>query len=289
MSIDIKLSIQLLKDFLEKNYQPSDIKIKDFIMKMVDILYCTPYKNNYIDLANNELKKLIPIEKTLIYNQPEHGVPIGNWPSQVLGNFLTTYILNEITNLGYKFVHYTDDTAVIVTDKKKWLKNLNYIKELYKTKLNLIIHPNKHYLQHYSKGVLFLGRKLQHHRKLPSNRTFNSVNKVVTFYSKILTNKKYNWKNLVDFQNSLNSYLGLLRSMNTFNIRKKLLNKINNSLIGKYYTIDLLHYEKIVLKKCCRIEILYKNFYNYKKYLCRINQKIIKILYFLKFSTIYYI
>ena len=52
MSIDIKLSIQLLKDFLEKNYQLSDIKIKDFIMKMVDILYCTPYKNNYIDLLH---------------------------------------------------------------------------------------------------------------------------------------------------------------------------------------------------------------------------------------------
>ncbi len=282
MSIDIKLSIKLIKEFLENHYYPSTMERKRFVMNLVDILYGTVYQDNYIDLSNNELKQLIPIEKTLIYNQPEKGVPIGNWPSQILGNFLTTFILNEITKLGYKFVHYTDDTAVIVTDKNKWLKDLNYIKKLYKEKLNLIIHPHKIYLQHYSKGINFLGRKIKVKRKLPSNRTFNSVHKVVRFYTEILPGHNYTWKNLIDFQNSLNSYLGLLRSMNTFNIRKTLLNKINNSPIGKYYTIDLLHYEKIVLNKICQLENKYKRNYFYNKQLCRITQKLIKIKYQLK-------
>lgn len=277
MSIDIKLSIKLIKEFLENHYYPSTMERKRFVMNLVDILYGTPYQDNYVDLSNNKLKKIIPIEKTLVYNQPKRGVPIGNWPSQILGNFLTTFILNEITKLGYKFVHYTDDTAVIVTDKNKWLKDLKYIKELYKEKLNLIIHPHKIYSQHYSKGINFLGRKVKVNRKLPSDRTFNSVHKVVRFYTEILPETNYTWKNLINFQNTLNSYLGLLRSMNTFNIRKKLLNKINNSPIGEYYTIDLLHFEKIVLHKCCRLESKYKRHYIYNKRIIRLMKELYKI------------
>ena len=76
MSIDVKLSSKLMSEFIEKEFQNNPKK--DLLIYLCNFLYNSNYCSNYIDLANKNIDKKLKREKTLIYNQPERGVPIGN-------------------------------------------------------------------------------------------------------------------------------------------------------------------------------------------------------------------
>lgn len=263
MSIDIKLSSKLMSEFIEKEFQNNPRK--NLLLYLCNFLYNSNYCSNYIDLANPNIDKKLKREKTLIYNQPKRGVPIGNWPSQILGNFLTTFALNYLTKLGYKFVHYTDDTAIIVTDKKKYLKDIKLLEQFYQDQLHLKLHPNKRYLQHYSKGITFLGRKIKLNRKLPSNRTFYSLIGLLRRYLILLKSDKYNVKFATDFHNSFNSYFGLLRTTNSFRLRKIIINSIHKFQFYQYFKITKDIYTKINLKEKYKQNNLYKSYFKIMK------------------------
>ena len=271
MSIDVKLAIQLMSEFIERELH--NHPRKELLLYLCNFLYNSNYCSNYIDLANKNIDKKLKREKTLIYNQPERGVPIGNWPSQILGIFLTTFALNYLTKLGYKFVHYTDDTAIIVTDKEKYLSDIKLLEQFYQDKLHLKLHPNKRYLQHYSKGITFLGRKIKVNRKLPSNRTFYSLIGLLRRYLILLKSDKYNVKFATDFHNSFNSYFGLLRTTDSFRIRKTIINIIDKFQFFQYFKSNKNIYSKINLKNIFKQNNLYKKYFK----ILKINNVINKI------------
>lgn len=259
MSIDVEIAERLMTEFIEAHFD--DGNMKNLLLYLTRILYRTNYSNKVIEHSNRMLEGMLPIEKSLLTNQPERGVPIGNWPSQEMGNFLTSFILKHISSLGYRFVHYTDDTAILLYNKRQFSEDVVRIEDYYKKELNLILHKNKRYVQHYSKGIQFLGRKVRYNRILPSNMTYNSVQRCVGKYTRI---SRPNARQLTEFMQSFNSYIGLLRTMNAYRIRKELFNKITTSRIGRYYIIDNNNYNKIVLKKNYTIKNNYKIYYKEK-------------------------
>lgn len=252
MSIDVKLAYTLMCRYI--NWAYKDDPLKDLLLYLTSVLYLTDYSKCVEDHSNPAMEAKLNPEKSILNSLPERGVPIGNWPSQIIGNFLTSFALNYIQKLGYKyFVHYTDDTIFILNDKKKFLNDVNEIAKFYDNKLHLTLHPKKRYIQHYSKGIKFLGRKLKFNRILPSNRTYNSV--------KLLVDKIPSYdisiKNLDMFMQSYNSYMGLLRTMTAYNLRKRFCYNVKNSKFGKYYKIDIKCYHKIVLKKQYHLKNIY--------------------------------
>jgi hypothetical protein len=87
--------------------------------------------------------------------------------------------------LGIKYYgRYVDDFVLIHHDRE-YLKSLipsisTYLKE----ECHLLLHPSKIYLQHYSKGVLFLGTMIKPYRNYLRKRTFGY------FYQKMQTLNK---------------------------------------------------------------------------------------------------
>lgn len=93
---------------------------------------------------------------------PRHkGVPIGNINSQYLANLILTVLDYFIKyNLGIRHVRYMDDFTMVDKDLKKILKAIPEIEKLLRDTLKLKLHPDKKYIQHFSKGVKFIGVSL---------------------------------------------------------------------------------------------------------------------------------
>jgi retron-type reverse transcriptase len=142
------------------------------------------------------------------------GLPLGNLTSQL---FVNVY-MNEFDQFvkhklkAKHYIRYADD-FVILSDNYSWLENLlPKISEFLNNQLKLIIHPNKVSIRTFASGVDFLGWvNFPNHRILRTG-TKRRMLKRITINS---TNE------------SLISYLGLLKHGNTFKLRKKVFELTN--------------------------------------------------------------
>ena len=139
------------------------------------------------------------------------------------------------------------------------------ITSYYKDKLGLTVHPNKKYIQHYSKGVELLGQKLRFNRILPSDRIYHNI----TWYidrtiGKASVKTKYVFVYKDKILSSVNSYLGMLRQMNAFKLRRKICKQIETSTLGRVFEISP-DFTKITIKKQYSTKTYYKQQYKLLK------------------------
>ena len=278
-NIDTNLLAEKMKVFIENNLE--NHPYKDKLLYLTNCLYVIDWHKVKITRMEKEGNLQVPKEKSLFYKDPYIGVPIGNWPSQVGGNFLTSFALTFIRGLGYNyFVHYTDDTSFVITNKNKFLKDIKIIEKYYKEVLHLELHKNKRYLQHYSKGITVLGRRIKYNKCIPSKMTFKTINKLI---NNIINcrNLKYN---LESVSQSLNSYMGMLVHMTTYNYRKKIMEKLYNS-VEKYFDIyetkqQILSFEphitEIQFNANYNMKIELLRIKNIKDYTIKINNQCVK-------------
>ena len=92
--------------------------------------------------------------------------------------------------------------------------------------LYMSLHPDKRYLQHYSKGVKLVGAVVKPGRIYISNRIKGKFYNKIMRYNK-LADKGLQAENVEKFVQTINSYMGMMVHYNTYNIRKH----IGNDLI----------------------------------------------------------
>jgi len=113
-----------------------------------------------------------------------------------------------------------------VHENKEYLKEL--ITELSKflcSTLQLTLHPKKKYLQHYSKGVKFIGVVVMPNRIYIANRTIGNFYNAIEKQNKIARDHKPEMEEQTAFQSSMNSYLGIIQHYKTYRMRKKMIFK----------------------------------------------------------------
>ncbi|MBI4092898.1 MAG: group II intron reverse transcriptase domain-containing protein [Candidatus Kerfeldbacteria bacterium] len=140
------------------------------------------------------------------------GLPLGNLTSQLLVNVY----MNEFDQFvkhklkAKYYIRYADD-FVLISDDRDWLMNLiPQIREFLTEKLRLTLHPNKVSVKTLASGVDFLGWvHFPTHRVLRTATKHGMMRKV----REHATNE------------TLQSYLGLLKHGNTHKIRQKVLNE----------------------------------------------------------------
>lgn len=168
------------------------------------------------------------------------GLPIGNLTSQLFSNIYMHEFDEYVSKtLGIKhYGRYVDDFIIINKDKlflKKLIKSFKYY---LKVKLDLKIHPEKIYLQHYRKGVEFLGSFIKPNRVYIGNRTKKNFFQLILSINKLLENDISLAQNdLFKIRDSFNSYLGLLKWFNTFNLRYIYMQKLHIGFY-KYFYVD---------------------------------------------------
>lgn len=209
MSIDREFLYNIVKDVLTAKYQGENINNWLWLWKLV---ITNAPENNCTKTGNLNLWKDLPINKSLFTSNGK-GLPIGNLSSQILANLLLSkldnFVLNKIGTGGYG--RYVDDFILIHNDKTYLKQLLTEIKYFLRDELKLVLHPRKIYLQSVQKGVAFIGAYIKPNRIYVNHRIIKGCKRIFK-----------NYKNVKQYIQQINSYLGMLKHFNTKKIRWKL-------------------------------------------------------------------
>lgn len=128
--------------------------------------------------------------------------------------------------LGLKYYGRYVDDFIIVHHDKEYLKSLiPQLSNILLSTLQLTLHPKKIYLQHYSKGVKFLGTVIKPNRIYIANRTKGNFYNAIEKQNKVIQNHKPTKEDKAAFLSSMNSYLGIMKHYKSYKLRKKMIFK----------------------------------------------------------------
>lgn len=207
---------------LSKNNHKNIFALKCDIRKFFDSIN----QDILLDLIKEKIQdeNTIWLIKTIIKsfkNENNKGLPLGNVTSQLFANIylneLDQFIKHKLKEKYY--IRYCDD-FIILSDNKIHLDELVIlISDFLKQNLNLTLHPDKIIIRKYSQGIDFLGYVI-----LPYYRVLRTKTKKRIF-NKLSKKKKDLELGLISeesFNQSLNSYFGVLKHCKGYKIWKKI-------------------------------------------------------------------
>lgn len=218
-------AVDRLEHFARKqsvNYRKEIFALKCDVRKFFDsidqniLLNLIEKKIDDLDCSNLIKKILFSFEVS-----SRIGLPLGNVTSQLFANIY----LNELDQFIKRklkarfYIRYCDD-FVILSDDRNYLENLiEEINNFLQSKLKLKLHQDKILIQKYHRGIDFLGYVV-----FPDHRILRTKTKRRMFRK--IREKKELWDNLeIDdesFNQSIQSYLGVLAHCSSKKIREKL-------------------------------------------------------------------
>ncbi len=149
-------------------------------------------------------------------------MPIGNLTSQIFANIFLDkldWFIKKQLRIKY-YYRYADDFAIIHHDFIHLEKCIGSIKDFLRVKLGLELHPQKVQIRKLRQGIDFLGYII-----LPHYTTLRTKTKKRMF-KKIRLNKEKLKKGLISkesFNQSLQSYYGILKHCSGFKIKKDIM------------------------------------------------------------------
>lgn len=151
------------------------------------------------------------------------GIPIGNLTSQLFANvymYEFDQFMKHILKVKH-YIRYTDDFVIVAEDESHLQSLLPHIKAFLRYHLRLQLHPHKVTIRKYRQGIDFLGYiLLPHHRVLRTKtrrRIFRKLHEKSDLVSQGICSPE-------SFEQSLQSYLGVLSHANTYGLRNDIRN-----------------------------------------------------------------
>ncbi|MBI5222607.1 MAG: RNA-directed DNA polymerase [Candidatus Magasanikbacteria bacterium] len=149
------------------------------------------------------------------------GLPLGNVTSQLFANIylnkLDQFVKHELKVKYY--LRYCDDFIILHNDRRWLEEQVPKIKDFLQNKLSLLLHPDKVSIKKYSQGIDFLGYVV-----LPHHIVLRTKTKRRMF--KKLAEKRRLWQvgelTAESFNQSLQSYLGMLKHGNCFALKREI-------------------------------------------------------------------
>ena len=249
MSMDKTILYKMLSMFIKERYHNQD---KDILLQLIkQIVFHKPEKHCIIKGSRSDWNGL-PCYKSLFWSDENCGLPIGNLTSQVFANFYLNQLdkfVSEVLKIPY-YGRYVDDFVLIHQNKEELLKAKKKIESFLKSRLKLTLHPQKVYLQHYSKGVKFIGAVIKPNRIYIANRTKNNLyRKIYKWLPKMANSLQDTLSGLGGFMSCINSYLGFMKHYSTFKLRHNIISKLDKTFLNN--VIELVpRAEKLAINKC---------------------------------------
>ena len=248
MSIHKPMLADMIDDFVLKCYDGDD---KDDLRFLCRLYIMHRPEENCERHSPEQLWTHIPKNKSLFTNDRDRGVAIGNLFAQLFANFLMNKIDWFIDQYIPLHGRYVDDIYCVDKDKNKLLELIPKIRSKLK-ELNLQLNEKKFYIQHYSKGVTFIGSVVKPYR------IYTVKHCVYNFEQSVKKlNKSKNVSQIAQNISSVNSYLGILKHTASYNIRRRVLSKIEKWLWAYLYIRG--RFEVLCLKKKYRAYDIIKN------------------------------
>jgi RNA-directed DNA polymerase len=191
-----------------------------------EVIFNDPTKNSYIKGNKSDWQGL-PVSKSIFNAAKNTGLPIGNLTSQLFGNvYLNEFDHFVKRDLAIKYYGRYVDDFILVHQSRDYLKLLiPEISDFLKAKLQLTLHPKKIYLQHFSKGVNYLGTFIKPHRIYIANRAKANFFDAIQKQNILVRDHKPTQEEKEIFLSSINSYLGIMKHYKTYKARKHLILK----------------------------------------------------------------
>jgi hypothetical protein len=249
MSIDRSILYQKVEETLNRFQETAEFDFDLILYLIRKIIFHDPTRDCYLKGSRADWKSL-PNSKSLFYADENKGLPIGNLSSQLFGNvYLNDFDHFIKCKLRCKYYgRYVDDFVIIHSDKEYLKSIIPVLGEYLQIHLSLDIHPKKIYLQHFSKGVSFLGTVIKPFRIYIRNRTKgNFYRKIQEWNALIEEQPNLTKEDLKHFLCSINSYLGIMKNYNTYKLRRKMLTQCLSSSFLRYVYF-LNDYNKLALK-----------------------------------------
>jgi len=153
MSIDKKLLWEFLEHIIMDEYTGSDKSALLYMMRTTLFHRC---QNNYFRKSSEAMWRNLPPRKSLFHMD---GMPIGNLPSQIWANFMGAVFTQWIIFVKHieGFVIFVDDWRCLVRSEAEGRRLIKEIRDYLANELHITLHPDKIYLQHYTKGTKMVG------------------------------------------------------------------------------------------------------------------------------------
>lgn len=208
----------------------------DLIIYLVQkVIFNDPTQDCIIKGKRSDWNNL-PYTKSLFHAEKDCGLPIGNLTSQLFGNvYMNEFDHFVKRDLGIKYYgRYVDDFILIHPDKSYLQWMIDKIQPYLTKELNLVLHPHKIYLQHYTKGVTYLGAVIKPHRTYIGSRVKGSFYQAIKEQNDLITSHEPTKSEQENFVASMNSYLGIMKHHKTYNLRKKMIAQTLSDKWWKY-------------------------------------------------------
>jgi len=230
----------------EQDTLTMDLETLDYLIQTT--IYADPTQNVKVYKDDINWAKL-PKSKSLFYAKKGYGLPIGNLTSQLFSNIymhlFDDYVIKE---LGIKYYgRYVDDFVLVHHDKEYLLSLVKKIRVFLKEKLHLTLHPKKIYLQHFSKGVTFLGAYMKPYVKYVERRCKTNFYALVKQINAELKEDRPSDEALYHMRSRVNSYLGILSHFASFKLRKRVLKGFDD--VFYHYFMLGKDFSRVVLKQ----------------------------------------
>lgn len=225
MSIHRALLFEIVKGTLYNYQNKANFDLQLVLGLLEQIIFNDPTKNYIMKGRKNDWHGLPP-SKSLFHTGEGKGLPIGNLTSQLFSNVYFNQFDHFVKKqLGIKYYGRYVDDFVIVHQNKNYLQQIipvisNYLQK----ELMLTLHPKKIYLQHFSKGIQFLGAIIKPYRNYVSSRTKSNFYSTIKNWNTIIKNEEI----LTDIQKqeflcTINSYLGIMNHYKTNNLKNRIM------------------------------------------------------------------
>ena len=211
MSISKQRLYECVRDFLNERY-PDKAQLPMLLYMLRITIFNRPEKNCIRKVPRSRWKGL-PRNKSLFGTNGERGLPIGNLTSQMLA-LLYLDPLDHLVVSIWLILHYGRyvDDMVLVHPSAVYLLQIRDRIIRWLAERGLTLHPKKMYLQHYSKGVMFVGGMIKPGRKYISHRTIGRMFAVIHHYNQLLAGpSQVSQSDIEALTASMNSYLGMMR------------------------------------------------------------------------------
>ena len=248
MSIPKQPLYDKIECFLHEHYTGRDLPL--LLAMLRETIFNRPEKNCVRRSPRPAWRKLPP-DKSLFHTDGSHGLPIGNLTSQLLA----LYYLDELDHKvqeewGIRYYgRYVDDMVLVHPSKQHLLQVRHRIGE-WLAAHGLRLHPRKLYLQHYSKGVSFVGGILLPGRLYVGKRVAGNAFRALDVLNEQATARpQRTHAEATRFVSVFNSYYGMMKHFSTYHIRKRLMSRI--APVWWKYIYLTGHLDKAVLKHKC--------------------------------------
>lgn len=192
----------------------------------------------------------LPPSKSLFHARDGCGLPIGNLTSQLFGNIYMNEFDHAVPHmiLGVRYARYVDDMLLVHHDKKVLQSAIPTIQAYLHHHIALTLHPKKIYLQHYTKGVDFLGVSVRKGHMYPRHRLKGNMYRAIALWNDIAeVGGGLDTVQVQALRSSLNSYLGNIGAYRTRTLRRMMLARL--SPIVWAHVTHASSFRKVMIRK----------------------------------------